>query len=106
MDSRRQTRRPFPAPDAQVHLVADATWRLNQAAGRCIAALDGDLFEGNVWNVLHSLLRVLDRNPADIALRIDIKERVLIEVTRLCDRRASKLDVERIGVLEVTNLHG
>lgn len=57
-------------------------------------------------NVLNSLLRVLNSNPADVTLSVDIEQRVLIEVARLCDLGTTKLDVERISVLEVTYLHG
>ena len=68
--------------------------------------LDGDLLEGDVWNVLHSLLGVLHSNPADVTFSVDIKLRILVEVARLCDVGTAELDIERISVLEITNLHG
>ena len=62
-----------------------------------IDRLDGDLLKGDVWNVLHSLSSVLNSNPAQLTLSIEIKQCVFVEVARLCDLRCSKLDVEGVS---------
>jgi len=51
------------------------------------------------------ITRVFDRDAADVALSIDIQERILVEVSCLGDFSRSKLDIQRISVLEIFNLH-
>lgn len=68
-------------------------------------SLDGDLLEGEMWDV-RSLVSMLNRHPANIPLSVDIQQSVLIEIACLCDLRFAKLDVERVGALEMLNLHG
>jgi len=49
---------------------------------------------------------VLDGDGADIALSVHVQHRILIEVSRLGDRRILELDEQGIGVLEVPNSYG
>jgi hypothetical protein len=67
--------------------------------------LNGDLLEGEMWDV-RSLVSMLNRQPADVPLIVDIQQSVLIEIASFCDLRLAKLDVERVGVLKILNLHG
>ena len=57
-----------------------------------------------MWDV-RSLVSVLDCYPANVPLSVDIQQSVLIEIASLCDLRLAKLDVERVGVLKILNLH-
>ena len=59
-----------------------------------------------MWNVLHPLPRMLHGNATDFALGIHVQQGVFIEIARFGHRRRSKLDVERVGVLKILNLHG
>ena len=58
-----------------------------------------NLLEGHVWNV-RSIARVLQGQAAEIALRINVQQRVLIKFACLRNSGRAELDVQRIGVLE------
>ena len=49
---------------------------------------------------------MLHGDRADLALRIDIEEGVLIKLAGLGNRRVAKLDVQRVGIGEAANLRG
>jgi hypothetical protein len=49
---------------------------------------------------------VLDRDCADVAAAIDVKLRILVQIPSLGDVPSLELDVERVGVTEILDLHG
>lgn len=49
---------------------------------------------------------VLDGDAAEVAVFIEIEKGVLIEIAGLMHFNFTKLDVKRIGFLEIFNLHG
>jgi hypothetical protein len=49
---------------------------------------------------------MLQRKSAKVAARVDVEQRVLVELTGLDDIRRADLDVKRIGVLKVSDFHG
>src|SRR5262249_45598790 len=51
------------------------------------------------------IARVFDCDAADVALSINIQERVFVEVSGLGDFSRSKLDIQRISVLEIFYFH-
>jgi len=51
------------------------------------------------------IARVFDCDAADVALSINIQERVFVEVSCLGDFSRSKLDIQRISVLEIFYFH-
>src|SRR5439155_24542827 len=53
-----------------------------------------------------AIARMFDRDAAKNSLRINIDLSVLIQVSRLGDLRIAELDVERIGLRKVFDLHG
>jgi hypothetical protein len=63
-----------------------------------------DLFIGKSRNVC-SLAGVLDRDAADIAALIEIQNSVLVQVLRFGYFGRSELDVERISVLKIFDVH-
>jgi hypothetical protein len=63
------------------------------------------LFERKRGNV-GAFACVLDSDPADLSFSINIQESVLVEVASLGDIHFPELDMQRIGILEVLNLHG
>lgn len=67
--------------------------------------LDSNLLEGEVRNVC-SFPSVLDRNPTDVTVSIEVQERVLVEITRLGYFRGPELDMQGVGVLKVADFHG
>ena len=50
-----------------------------------------------------SLLRVLQRQPAKLALRIQVEDRIFIQLPRLGDIRLSEADIKRVRVLKELN---
>jgi len=78
----------------------------NRVAVGCSAWLDRDLFERDVWNVFDPLLSVLNRNAANLAFGVKVEKRVLVQIACLCHVPAAKLDVKRVSVFEVLDLHG
>ena len=67
--------------------------------------LGRNLLEGELWN-LGTVFGMLNRDPANVALRIQVQERVLVEVLGFGHLGGAKLDVQRVGVLKVFDLHG
>jgi hypothetical protein len=67
--------------------------------------LSSHLLERHVRNV-GSGLGVLQSQAAKIAVRIDLEQRVLVEFASLDHGIGTKLDVQRVRILEVRNLHG
>lgn len=53
-----------------------------------------------------TLAGVLDGNAANAAILVDVDEGGFVEVARLGDLGDAKLNVQRVGVLEVLNPHG
>lgn len=53
-----------------------------------------------------ALARVLESNYANVAIGVDVEHSVCIEVFGFGDVTITKLDVQRIGVVEVFNFHG
>lgn len=49
---------------------------------------------------------MLDLDGANVPASIEIKDRVLVQVTLLSDRRVPELNQHRVGVLELADLHG
>src|SRR5438552_12401371 len=49
---------------------------------------------------------MFDRDPANIPFRVQIKQGVLVQIPGLGNLSGPKLDVERVGVLEVADFHG
>ena len=47
-----------------------------------------------------TVFRVFQRQAAQVTLRVDVQERVLVTLAGLDNFRRAKLDVERVGVLE------
>jgi hypothetical protein len=54
---------------------------------------------------IRSLAGVLKRNGTHISARIDIQDRIFIQVLGFCDSAVPEFDVERIGTFEITHLH-
>ena len=52
-----------------------------------------------------AVTRVFDSDAANVALSIDIQECVFVQIPRLGHFGRPKLDVQRISVLEIFNLH-
>lgn len=76
-----------------------------KVAGPIPPRLGCDLLEAEVGYV-GALPGMLDRNRDDVALGVEIKERVFIEVSRFSDVGAPELNIQRVSLLEVPNLHG
>src|SRR5690606_34759427 len=55
---------------------------------------------------VRALAGMFEGDGAHVAFRIQVEERVLVQVARLNDLPALELDVQGIGVLEVLNFHG
>jgi len=66
--------------------------------------LSRNLFIREAWNVC-TLARVLNRDAADIAALVEIQNSVLIQIFRFGYFGDPELDRERVGVLEILNLH-
>ena len=49
---------------------------------------------------------MLDRDRADVPLRVEIENRVLVQIPRLHDRRVAELDQERVGICKAADLRG
>jgi hypothetical protein len=64
-----------------------------------------DLFIREPWNV-RTLAGVLDRDAKDIAVLIEIQNSVLIQILRFGYFGCFELDVERVSVLKVFDVHG
>lgn len=70
-----------------------------------VNSLGRHLFVGELRNA-GPLRCVLNRDGRDIALRIDIEQRVLVQVARFRDRDIAELDMESVCFSEVPDLHG
>src|SRR5262245_11831683 len=75
------------------------------ASVRCSAWFGRDLFVRELREV-GALSCVLYCNAANVAVRINIEQRVLVQILGLCDLNGSKLDIQGIGVLKILDLHG
>ena len=53
-----------------------------------------------------AIFGVLDRHGAEVAIFIEVEKRILIEIAGLMHLDIAKLDVKRVGILEIFNLHG
>ena len=69
------------------------------------APLGRNLFVREAGHV-GSLAGVLNSNPTDVAMLIDVQNSVLVQVLRLSDIGCPQFDIESIGILEILNLHG
>ena len=49
---------------------------------------------------------MLDRDPTDVTVWVEVQERVLVQITRLGYLCGPELDMQGVGVLEVADLHG
>ena len=49
---------------------------------------------------------MLDRYSPNVTCLIQIKKRVFVQIARLGDLRILELDVERICIVEILDLHG
>jgi hypothetical protein len=49
---------------------------------------------------------MFDSNATDVAVPINVQERVFIQIPCLGNIGSSELDVKCIGVLKILNLHG
>ena len=49
---------------------------------------------------------VLDGDAANVTIPINVEQRVFIQVAGLGHFRGAKLDVQRVGVLKILDLHG
>src|SRR5205823_3238227 len=58
-----------------------------------------------VWEI-GAVSRMLDRDRADVAASIDVELSAVVEILRLDDLTRPQLDVQRIGIAEVFDLHG
>lgn len=74
------------------------------ARGSLGRMLGSDLFIGEARNV-STLTGVLDRYAADIAVLIEIQNSVLIEILRLGYLGCLELDIERVSVLKIFDVH-
>src|SRR3989344_1461256 len=63
------------------------------------------LFKREVWNV-GSLAGVFDGNAANIAIAVEVKQGVLIQILGFADLDGFELDVKRISALEILDFHG
>jgi hypothetical protein len=52
------------------------------------------------------LAGVLNSNPADVAVLVDVQKGVLVQVLSLADIGYPKFDIKCVGILEILNLHG
>jgi hypothetical protein len=67
--------------------------------------LSRDLFVREVRNI-GALASVLNSNPANVALLVDVQKSILIQIPSLGDIDCPKFDIKRVGILEILNLHG
>jgi hypothetical protein len=67
--------------------------------------LGGNLLVGKRRNV-GSIAGVLNRDAADIAVPVEVKDRVLIEIFGFGNFDRAKLNVQRVSILKVLDLHG
>jgi hypothetical protein len=67
--------------------------------------LSCNLFEREMWNV-RSISSVLNRHGADVAVLVQIKLGVLIQVPCFGHFCHFKFDVQRVGVLKILDGHG
>src|SRR5213593_4091547 len=67
--------------------------------------LRGNLLVRKPWNI-GALAGVLDGNPANVAVSVNIQQSVLVQIPGLGDLGFFKLDVERVSILEISDLHG
>jgi len=58
-----------------------------------------------MWNV-GTLSRMLNGNATQIAGMVKVKQRVLIQIFSLGYFNPAQLNVQRVGVLKIFNLHG
>ena len=63
-----------------------------------------DLFIRKARNV-RTLARVFDGNAADITALIEIQNSILVQILRLGYFGCLELDIERVCILEILNLH-
>ena len=49
---------------------------------------------------------MLDRNPTDVTVLVEVQERVLVQITRLGYLGGPELNMQCVGVLVVADLHG
>lgn len=66
--------------------------------------LRGDLLVGESRNA-RPLGGMLDRERAHVALGVELKERVLVEIAGLGDRARLEFDVQRVGIGEERDFH-
>src|SRR3990172_1233240 len=83
----------------------DAAGERRRNAARSTRGLGRDLLVRKLGNP-GALGRVLDRDCADVSIRVDLKECVLVEVAGLSHRRVPKLDVKGVSLGVVADLHG
>jgi len=55
---------------------------------------------------ISALACMLERDCADITLGIHVKNGVFIQVSRLRDATVAELNVERVSVFKIADLHG
>ena len=64
--------------------------------------LSGDLFVREVRDV-GAVFGVLDGDAANVALLVQIQERVLIQIFGFSNVGGTELDIQRVGILKVFN---
>ena len=64
-----------------------------------------DLLKREMRNI-RSIPGMFNRHGADIAVLVDIKLGVLVQIFGLCDFCHPKLNVQRVGVLKILDGHG
>jgi hypothetical protein len=89
---------------------SDGSLALNQKSSRAAQdseerELGRDLFIRKARNI-RTLTRMLDRDAKDIAALIEIQNSVLIKILRFGYFGWLELDIERVSVLKVFDVHG
>jgi hypothetical protein len=49
---------------------------------------------------------VLDRDGADVPGLVEVYLRVLVEILGFRNRDRAELDIERVGIVKISDLHG
>ena len=67
--------------------------------------LGWDLFIGERWNSC-TLARMLNRDATNVTFSVQIEKGILVEVSRLGYLGGTKLNMKRVRVLKILDLHG
>jgi hypothetical protein len=63
------------------------------------------LLVGKFWD-LGAFARVFNRDGANLAIRVEVQQRIFIEILCLSHIARAKFDMKRVGILKVFYFHG